>query len=57
LAVVVFGPVLDPAGPFGLGIMRFDTEADVQAFTQADPVIAAGRGFAYDIYPMQAATA
>ena len=55
-SVLLYGPVMDPRGPFGLGITEFAEEAEARAFTDADPVIAARRGFAYEIYPMQAST-
>lgn len=53
--VVVFGPVLDPKGVWGLGVMRVRDEAELQALTNADPVILANRGFRYESLPMMAA--
>jgi len=50
--VVVFGPVADPQGPWGLGIVRGAGLAEVETFTGQDPVIAADRGFRYEILPM-----
>ena len=50
--VVAFGLVGDPSGPFGIGIVRFDDDAAVRAFTDGDPVIAASQGFRYEILPM-----
>jgi uncharacterized protein YciI len=50
--VVVFGPVGDPAGPWGLGIVRGKDVAEVHAFQQADPVVRAGCGFRYEVLPM-----
>jgi hypothetical protein len=55
-SVVVFGPVFDPAGPFGLGIVEAQDEATVRKFQAGDPVIAAERGFSYDVFLMQAVT-
>lgn len=52
---VVFGPVADPAGAWGLGVVKAKDRADVEAFTAADPVIKAGRGFRYEIAPMMSA--
>jgi uncharacterized protein YciI len=53
--VVVFGPVLDPKGAWGLGILEADTEAAATAFLNADPVIAAQHGFSYETLPMMSA--
>jgi uncharacterized protein YndB with AHSA1/START domain len=50
--VVVFGPVADPAGPWGLGVVRAADPAAVEAFAAADPAILSGRGFRYEILPM-----
>ena len=49
---VAFGPVLDPAGAWGLGLLRTTDEAAVRAFIAEDPVIRAQRGFRYEILPM-----
>jgi uncharacterized protein YciI len=49
---VAFGPVLDPAGAWGLGLVRAADEAEVQAFTAEDPVMQARRGFRYQVRPM-----
>jgi uncharacterized protein YciI len=53
--VVVFGPVLDPKGVWGLGVVRVRDEAELQAITNADPVILADRGFRYESLPMMTA--
>jgi uncharacterized protein YciI len=50
--VVVFGPVGDPEGPWGLGIVRAKDAAALQAFQAGDPVIKSGRGFRYVNLPM-----
>jgi uncharacterized protein len=50
--VVVFGPVLDASGPYGLVVAQLaDTEAPT-AIADNDPVIKSGRGFRYEISPM-----
>jgi hypothetical protein len=51
---VAFGPVLDPAGAWGLGLVRVEDEEAVRAYIAEDPVIRAGRGFRYEILPMMA---
>jgi len=40
--VVVFGPVADPEGVWGLGVVRAGTQEDVVALGEKDPAIAAG---------------
>jgi hypothetical protein len=49
---VVVGPVLDPKGPFGMAVARLLDEKAARALTLTDPVITAGKGFKYEIYPM-----
>ena len=39
--------VADPAGGFGVAIIEAASTAALDAMQRADPVIAAGRGFAY----------
>lgn len=53
--VVVFGPVMDPKGVWGLGVVRARDEAEVQALQASDPVILAQRGFSYETLPMATA--
>jgi uncharacterized protein YndB with AHSA1/START domain len=50
--VVVFGPVGDPSGPWGLGVVRVADEAELRAFTAGDPAIRSERGFRYEVLPM-----
>jgi len=50
--VVAFGLVADPAGPYGMAIVKAENDADVHRLAAGDPVIKAGRGFRYDIHPM-----
>ena len=49
---LVFGPVADPSGPWGLGIVEAPDRAAAQAIADADPAITAGIGFSFDIFPM-----
>jgi uncharacterized protein YciI len=48
--VIVFGPVGDPQGPWGL--VRAHDLTDIQAFGAADPAIRSERGFRYEYIPM-----
>jgi uncharacterized protein YndB with AHSA1/START domain len=50
--VVVFGPVADPEGPWGLGVVKAQSDDEVKAFGAADPAIQSGRGFSYRVLPM-----
>ncbi len=49
--VVVFGPVMDPAGPYGMGVVAAEDEAAIRAFIAGDP---AGQLNTYEFYPMRA---
>ena len=49
---VIVGPVLDPAGAWGLAIVDVSDAAAASALTEKDPVIRSGRGFKYDIHPI-----
>jgi uncharacterized protein YndB with AHSA1/START domain len=51
-AAIVFGPVADPEGGWGLGVIRAADEAAVAAYEAGDPVIRSGRGFRYEVLPM-----
>ncbi len=42
------GPVADPAGGYGVAIIEAASEAALESMLAADPVIVAGRGFAYE---------
>ncbi|HEY4373746.1 MAG TPA: SRPBCC domain-containing protein [Burkholderiales bacterium] len=50
--VLLFGPVADPQGPWGLGILRARDENEARALTEQDPAILAGRGLRYELLPM-----
>lgn len=51
-SAIVFGPVGDPAGVWGMVVVRAADEAEVKALTAADPAIAAGRGLRFEVLPM-----
>jgi uncharacterized protein len=52
--VLVYGPVLDPKGPFGMGVFEGADEADIRRHTDADPVMQANIGFKIEVTPMRA---
>ena len=49
--VITFGPVLDPNGVYGLGIVAVDDEQEVKDFIANDP---AGKINTYEYHPMLA---
>ena len=46
---LVFGPVLDPQGVYGFGIITVDVEEEVEVIKKNDPALAINR---YESYPM-----
>lgn len=40
--MVVFGPVVDDEGSFGLGVVEADHEDELRTFAAADPVVTTG---------------
>jgi uncharacterized protein YciI len=51
-ALVVAGPVLDPAGVFGLAVLEAESSEAAHALLASDPANAIGR---YEIHPMASA--
>jgi len=51
-APLIFGPVGDPKGPWGLGIFEAENEAALQQLLTKDPAITAGIGARYESLPM-----
>jgi uncharacterized protein YndB with AHSA1/START domain len=49
---VLFGPVADPKGGWGAGVLRVESEEALKALCAADPAILSGNGFGYDVLPM-----
>jgi uncharacterized protein YciI len=49
---LLFGPVADPAGGWGLGIIEAADAAELATLTAADPVMRADLGFRYETLPM-----
>jgi uncharacterized protein YciI len=42
--MVVFGPVLDGTGSWGLGVIEADDENELRAFAARDPAVTSGTG-------------
>ncbi|MGC4094933.1 MAG: SRPBCC domain-containing protein [Polyangiaceae bacterium] len=49
---ILFGPVADPKGPWGLGVVRVADQAALEAMTSNDPALLSGLGFSYEVMPM-----
>jgi uncharacterized protein YndB with AHSA1/START domain len=49
---IVFGPVADPSGPWGLGILRVADEAELRSLQEKDPAIRAAVGLRFESLPM-----
>ena len=49
--VVVFGPVMDPKGPYGLGVVIAENEQEIASFIENDPASKLNR---YEYFPMRA---
>ncbi len=49
--VLVYGPVMDPAAVYGMGIVMTEDEEEVKAMIAGDP---AGQINNYEYYPMRA---
>jgi uncharacterized protein YciI len=47
---VVFGPVLDPAGPYGLAVIEVDDQQHAERVIAADPAVRGG--MKAEAYPM-----
>jgi hypothetical protein len=52
--VIAMGPVADPAGNYGVAIIEAPSETALAAMLEADPAIAAKRGFSYEHWSMPA---
>ena len=40
--MMIFGPVLDAGGSWGLGVVEADDEEEIRAFASGDPVVTSG---------------
>jgi hypothetical protein len=53
---IAFGPVADPKGPWGVGLVEVTGAESLAAIETGDPAILAGAGFRYEVLPMLRAT-
>jgi uncharacterized protein YciI len=49
---LLFGPVADPAGSYGVGVVEVEQEKDVAVLTANDPVTKSGLQFKHEAYVM-----
>jgi uncharacterized protein YciI len=49
---VVFGPVLDPKGGWGLGVLEAADQAELRGLLEEDPVSRSGLPFKFETLPM-----
>lgn len=49
---VVFGPVADPAGTWGVAIVEVETDEHIRSIAASDPAIKQNLGFTCDVLPM-----
>jgi hypothetical protein len=49
---LLFGPVLDPAGSYGIGVVEVEKEEEVAILTENDPVTKSGQQFRHEAYVM-----
>ena len=52
---ILFGPVLDPKGPWGLAVVEVHDQEEAKFLGLNDPAIKANVGFQFEIYPMPTA--
>jgi uncharacterized protein YciI len=50
--VLAYGPVADPASPYGLGILLVESRAEAEAIRENDPAARSPYGFSTEIAPM-----
>ena len=51
--IIAYGPVFDPKGGYGLGIVEVETDEQLNDLIANDPVNGLNK---YEIYPMKAIT-
>ncbi|HEY2514032.1 MAG TPA: SRPBCC domain-containing protein [Polyangiaceae bacterium] len=49
---LLYGPVADPAGAYGLGVVRVKDEKELEALIAGDPAIRGEKGLRYEVAPM-----
>ena len=49
---IVYGPVADPKGVWGLGVIRVKSEEQMRELVEGDPAVLARIGASYEVLPM-----
>ncbi|HYU22199.1 MAG TPA: YciI family protein [Candidatus Dormibacteraeota bacterium] len=49
---LAFGPVADPQGGYGIGIIAASDDAEIDTLRNNDPTIRANQGFRFEALPM-----
>ncbi len=50
--VVVYGPVMDPNGSYGIAVLDVEDDAEARRIGEGDPAIGADAGFGFEVHPM-----
>ncbi len=50
--VVVYGPVSDPRGSYGIAVLQLDDDMDANTLGADDPTVKANVGFQFEIHSM-----
>lgn len=50
--IVMYGPVADPKGAWGVGIVHMSSRQEVEEFGKNDPAIKSQKGFRFEFFPM-----
>jgi hypothetical protein len=49
---VVYGPVMDPSGPYGMAVLEVEDEDSARKVGINDPAIKSGAGFSFQVHAM-----
>jgi uncharacterized protein YciI len=50
--VIVYGPVMDPKGSYGIAVVDVENEAEARNIAENDPAFLSKFGFSIEIHPM-----
>jgi hypothetical protein len=50
--VVVYGPVMDPNGGYGIAVLDVEDDAEARRIAEADPAIGVDAGFGFEVHSM-----
>jgi uncharacterized protein YciI len=49
---VVYGPVMDPKGTYGIAVIHADDEETAKSIAENDPAVTSKAGFSFELHPM-----